>query len=206
MKHFRLIIVVVALLGAGYAWWTRSAPGSVEAPAKPAETPKPAPAPKPSATGIAPPKPTVDAPTLPPAAVNEPPPAPAPAAASDAPQLQSNLDDCIAQSIELLKAKDILNLVKTLMPPDAVQNMIASGQAASVEDIATYYSGRPEAAQVMTQLQQVLESVKTQTPEMNPDSSQASYKMDASVSDYSGPGSSNGNIYFVKVNGYWYLK
>jgi hypothetical protein len=121
-------------------------------------------------------------------------------------QPQPDLNGCLDQTIKLLEAQDVLSLVKTLMPPDVLQRMIASGRVASMEDVAALYSARPDVNQVMGQLQQVLVSVKSQTPELNSDGTQASYKMDASVSDYKGPGEDNGNIVFVKVQGNWYLK
>jgi hypothetical protein len=201
MKYARLFIILVVLLGGVYVLWQFSAP-SVEVPAKPADA---APAtPKPIAPAvIAPPKQAVAPPVVPPAVVA---PASAVAAATPKPfdyQPQPDLKACIDQTIQLLEAKDVPSLVKTLMPPDAIQRMVASGQAASVDDIAAMYSARSDVDQQMTQLQGALETVKGQTPDMNADGTQATYKMDT---PYTGVGSSNGNIVFVKVEGNWYLR
>jgi hypothetical protein len=81
--------------------------------------------------------------------------------------------------------------------------MIASGRASSVDDIAVMYSARTDVDQQMTQLQQALESVKGQTPELNADGTQATYKVDGG---YTGVGSANGSVVFIKVEGNWYLK
>ncbi len=208
MKFLRLFVGVVVLLGAGYAVW------SFRAPAKSA-TPEPvanalATTPKPIVPGIAPPRSAVAAPILPPvvvAAQSVSAPAAAPAATGELePQPQQDLDACIAQTLKILEAKDIPGLIKTLMPPDEIQKMIASGQAASVEDIAAQFSQMPDLDERLAQLQQTLESVKDQTPEFNADGTQATYTPGASSGVYNSPGGSSGTITFIKVDGNWYLR
>jgi len=120
-------------------------------------------------------------------------------------QPQADIGDCVAQTIKLLDEKDIVSLVKTLMPPDVIQQRIASGQVSSVEDIAAQYSQMPNINQMVSGLQSALESVKDKTPTLNDDGTQATYKLDPSVITANGPGA-DGNIRFTKVNGYWYLR
>lgn len=203
MKYARLLFIVVVLVVGIYMLWQFSAP-SADAPAKPADAAPPAPALKPIMSAvIAPPKLAVAPPVAPPVAMAS---SPAAAAATPKPfdyQPQPDLNDCVNQTIQLLEAKDVLSLVKTLMPPDAIQRMVASGQAASVDDIAAMYSARSDVDQLMLQLQGALETVKGQTPEMNADGTQATYKI---AVPYTGVGSSNGNVVFIKVEGNWYLR
>jgi hypothetical protein len=207
MKYLRLLIIYIVLLGAVFVLWKYSAPSSMGTAVTPPQTPPPAAAqnamtpslapPKPATTPIAPP--VVNATIKAVAAQPLPPVAPGP-------QPQANLNDCIAQTLKLLQAKDVLGLVKTLMPPSAMQAAMASGQFATLDDVAAMYANRPTINQQLSHLQQILESVKDQTPVLNPDGSQATYKIDPSVGSYTGPGASDGGIAFVKEDGFWYLK
>ena len=138
MKYLRLLVIFLVLLAVAYVLYQFSAPADDSA-AKPAEAPAPVAAPKPMAPAmVALPKPSVVAPIVPPVIAAA---QPAPAVAATTPkaidyQPQPDLNGCIDQTLQLLEAKDVLSLVKTLMPPDAIQRVIASGQAGSVEDIA----------------------------------------------------------------------
>jgi hypothetical protein len=208
MKLLRWFMAVAVLLGVGYAVWSFRAPAQPAAPEPVANAP--ATAPKPMVPGLAPPRSAVAAPLAPPVVVAAQQSSPVPAAVpSDTgggePQPQQDLDACIAQTLKILDAKDIPGLIKTLMPPDEIQKMIASGQAASVEDIAAHFGQMPNLDEKITQLQQTLESVKGQAPEFNADGTQATYQIiDPSVT--TGPGGAPGNIVFIKVDGSWYLR
>jgi hypothetical protein len=194
MKYFRLLVVFIVLLGGVFILWRFSAPSPMEEPVKPAAIPPPAPAP-----AVAPPV-VVTAPT-PPADLPIP-----------NPQPQTDLSDCIDQTIKLLEDGDVLGLVKTMIPPASIQKMISVGVATSVEDIAAQYSARPDVRQMMRQLVQVLESIKGQTPVLDADGASATFKIDPSLgyngpgsSIYQGPGGPHENLTFTKVDGHWYL-
>jgi len=211
MKYLRLLVVVVVLLAGGYALWQFAGPSPAETSDQPMETkaaPAPTPAPAVKPATIAPPK--AAGPVAPP--VSAPAPKPVASVAQPAatttkfdlknPQPQADLNDCLEQSLQLLEAKDVLGLVKTLMPPQVLQQMIQAGQVASMEDAAVMYSSRADLQQRMSQLQTVMESAKGQTPEMNADGTEATFKGDPTAN---GP-SRGGDLVLVKVDGFWYLK
>ncbi len=211
MKYLRLLVVVIILLGGVYALWEFAGPAPADTAEKPAEA-KTAPAPTPAivakATPIEPPK--VGAPVIaPPKAA----PAPAVAAVQPAvaatskfdlknPQPQADINDCVEQSLLLLQAKDVPGLVKTLMPPQALQRMIQNGRVASMEDAVVMYSSMPDIQLQIMQLQGAMETAKGETPELSADGTQATYKVDPVPS---GP-AAGGTLGFVKVDGYWYLR
>jgi type IV secretory pathway VirB10-like protein len=211
MKKQQIVVMIVGALALGVLVWslsTRQAPApATEKPVAMNTPDASAPAPKPAAsTGIAPPK--IAAPAPPPVAVTAAPkaaPVSVPKSTMIEYQPQADLGDCVAQTIKLLDERDIVSLVKTLMPPDVIQQRIASGQVSSVEDIAAQYTQLPNINQLVGGLQSALESVKDKTPDMNDDGTQATYKLDPSVITANGPGA-DGNLRFVKVNGYWYLR
>ena len=211
MKYLRLLVVVVILLAGGYGLWQFAGPGPGDAAEKPAEG-KGAPAAAPEAAvkpaTIAPPKvaapvvaPTKAAPALAVAAVQ-----PEVAASSKFdlkhPQPQADLNDCLEQSLLLLQAKDVPGLVRTLMPPQALQRMIQNGRVASMDDAVVMYSSIPDIQQQILQLQGAMETAKGETPELSEDGTQATYKVDSVPS---GP-AAGGTLGFVKVDGYWYLR
>jgi len=209
MKTFRILVIVIVLLGAGYAIWRFMGAGSAAttekaAEAKPAAAPAAVAAVKPG--GIEAPKmpAKVAAPTAAPAAVKADAATAVVASATDLsnPQPQADLNACIEQSIKLLEAKDILNLLKTLMPPDAFQQESANGRGFTYEDMAAQFSQQPNFVEKMTQLQQALESVKGLTPELNADGTEATFKIDPAIG---GP-ASGGEMRFTRQAGNWYLK
>ncbi len=207
MKYFRLLAVVIVLLVAGYGLWRFATPGTAETPDKPVVA-KGAPVSlttmstvvKPG--GIEAPKLSakVATPTAAPAALKPNAEIAVVASTTDLsnPQPQADLNDCINQSIKLLEAKDILNLLKTLMPPDAFQRESANGRAPTYEDMAAQFSQQPGFIEKMNQLQQALESVKGTTPELNGAGTEATFKIDPSIH--------GGDMIFTKIDGNWYLK
>jgi hypothetical protein len=204
MKNFRpLAVILVLMLVLGAAWWFWHSPAAPVASDKPLATKAPdAGAPKPAvSTGIASPKiappvaQPVTAATKPSAATAA---APAPTPTGDA-QPQADLNDCIAQTIKLLEAKDMVGVIKTAMPPDALQKMIASGRVSSAEDVAAQLMQDPNFEQRMTQMLQELHAIQGQTPEMNADGTEAKFP---NLTAGGGPD----NMTFTKIDGYWYIK
>lgn len=216
----RILVVTVVCVVAGLLGWFLNPP-SADA-AKPVETkttttanaPKTSIAP-PVAAPVAPVKPAqVAAPVV--AAARPDPAAPfstTPAVAS-ATQVfvaepKTDLKECISTMIHYLDTQDVLGLVKTIMPPDAISRMIQSGQASSIEDVAEHYRQMPDVSEKMSQLLFALQNVQGQEPEMNADGTQATYKIDQSIS---GPGKppapagTPGQVTFVKIDGFWYLR
>ncbi len=103
----------------------------------------------------------------------------------------------------MLETRDIVGILKTLMPPDAMQQMIASGRASSVEDIAAMYRQRPDFEEKLGQMQVMLEAIKDLTPELSADGLTATFPTDPSIVN---PVNNRGSAVFVQVNGNWYLK
>jgi len=205
MKFGRLFIIVVVLLGAGYAWWAMRAPKSAAAPARTAEISMSST--KMAAPAATPPKPPVAAPIAPPVitAATRAEAAQPIAPNAPEPEPQADLNDCVARTLKLLEAKDVSGLVKTLMPPDEIQKMIASGRAASVEDIVAQFSQIPNLDERFQQLRRTLEAVKDVKPEMNAGSTKATYEVDPSIDGYNSPGNRKNVLTFTKVGGYWYM-
>jgi hypothetical protein len=204
MKFSRLLLVVVALIGATYAWWAMRTSKSMDAPTKTAEAPVAATTMTPAVT---PTKPSVAAPIAPPVitAATRAEAAQPIAPVAPEPEPQADLNECVARTLKLLEAKDVGGLVKTLMPPDEIQKMIASGQAASVEDIVAQFSQMPNLDDRIQQLRRTLEAVKDLKPEMNSSSTKATYEVDPSIDGYNSPGDRKNVLTFTKVGGYWYM-
>lgn len=200
MKIRILAVTVVVAIAGLLGWYMHPAPA--ETPAKQAavaNTPT-----KPST-----PKPVlVAAPVLPPSsqiaqpvAVAKPNPA---ASATETPltdpQPQSDLDACLTQSIKLLEARDLVGLVKTLMPPSDMQQMMQATGAASAEDLAAALRGRmPNLDKEMEDIIQAMHQVQGQVPELNTAGTRAVYNVDP-------PAGSNSKLTFVKVDGNWYME
>ena len=204
----RLLVVTVFLLAGGYALWSFSASDVSPTPDTPAEAktaPLPAPSPAGKTATVEPPtmSPQVIAPVTKPVVVAAQPATTTAASKFDLanPQPQADLNDCIDQSLKLLEAKDFVGLVKTLMP-QVLQILIDSGRASSMEDAAQKYSQGPNFEAAMGGLQRALESVKGQTPELNADGTQATFKMDypSVVPPIRG---ATPILRFVKRGGYW---
>jgi RNA polymerase sigma factor (sigma-70 family) len=120
--------------------------------------------------------------------------------ANDDPQPQTDLHACIVQAAKLMTTNNFVGFVKALMSPDDIQKMIASGQATSIEDFAAQSSAEPGESQMMMEMGHWLEAIEDQSPEMNADGTQATFKMGPSVDKKAPP-----YVAFIKVNGYWYL-
>ncbi len=199
----RILIIVFLCAAAGVSVWyyinsSAAAPAAKPPAVASAPAAKPAPAVKPGA--IEPPKPVVAAPVAPKMA-----PSAAPVAKNAEPpalEPKADLHECIAQTLKLLEAKDIPGLIRTLMPPSAMQQMIDAGRATSVDDVVAIYSQRPDLNEKIAELQQVLESIKDATPEMSADGQRATYKLDGSTVDPKG----RPDISFVQEGGNWYLR
>jgi len=119
--------------------------------------------------------------------------------APNEPQPQADLKSCISQTITLLQARDVVGLVKTIMPPTAIQRMIDAGQATDPESIAAQERAqRPTIDQDMTDLLQALQSVQGQEPEMNKDGTQAVYHLPTPIGRFN-------DVTFQQQGGKWYL-
>jgi hypothetical protein len=210
MKTRFFAVILVCAAAAGLVWYITA--GSTQPETKPAAAS--APALKTAATPAVIDQPKVAAPARVAAPVQPAAPKPvasAPSATAAAkpafdvanPQPQADLKNCIAQSLALLETRDIVGILKTLMPPDAMQQMIASGRVSSVEDIAAMYRQRPDFEEKLTQMQQMLDAIKDQTPDISADGQTATYHVDPGVVN---PVNDKGNATFIQVNGYWYLK
>jgi len=124
---------------------------------------------------------------------------PASTPAANEPQPQADLKSCISQTITLLQARDVVGLVKTIMPPTAIQRMIDAGQATDPESIAAQERAqRPTIDQDMTDLLQALQSVQGQEPEMNKDGTQAVYHLPTPIGRFN-------DVTFQQQGGKWYL-
>jgi hypothetical protein len=216
MKSRILVGAVVLLIAGAVGWYITPSPTA--APAKTADAPASAAssASKPASASIpASPERTaqVAAPVVAPAIPKAAPATPSPAAAAAEETFvagpQADLKTCISTTIHFLQTQDVASLVKTIMPPDAIQQMIQSGQASSIDDIAAHYAAMPDVPEKMNQLLEALQSVQGQDPEMSADGNTATYTIDNKIS---GPGKppppagTPGDITFVKVNGFWYLR
>lgn len=210
MKTRIIAALVICAAAAGIAWYilNPSTTPVVDKPAVAASAPKPADKPN----TVEPPKAIVPArvaaPVAPPVAASAPARAVAATAAKPAfdlsnPQPQSDIKNCIAQSLALLESRDIVGILKTLMPPDAMQQMIASGRVSSVEDIAAMYRQRPDFEQKLSQMQLMLDSIKDETPDISADGQSATYHVAPGVVN---PTNDKGDATFIMVNGNWYLK
>jgi len=208
MKYLRLLVVFVVLVAGVYFLWQFSGPVATEAPTNTAQSSPLASVQKPAEAASASQKPAMVAAGVEPpvvtAAIKAEAAQPiAPRAAE--PDPQADLNDCIAQTLKMIEAKDVAGLVKTLMPPDEIQKMIASGRVASVEDIVTQFSQMPNLNERFQQLQRTLEAVKDLKPEMNADSTKATYPIDPAVDGYNSPGDRKNVLTFTKVGGFWYM-
>jgi len=198
------IVVGVVVIGAGLiAWlgWPAKAPAD-SAP-KPAEAKAAAAivqlAPAVAVPAMAPAKPQVEKPAVAAAPAGT---APASAAAiNNDPQPQADLNACIQQSINLLQAHDIVGLIKTLMPPDALKREMDQGHATSAEDYAAQMLAKqPNVEQRISEMVQAMQSVQGQMPEMSEDGNKATYP----TTTPNAKGSRD--LVFVKQNGFWYLQ
>jgi len=116
------------------------------------------------------------------------------------PQPQADLKSCVAQTIALLQARDLVGLVKTIMPPTEYQQMIDAGQASDPDTIAAQVRAkRPTIEQDMTDLLHALQSVQGQDPEMNKDDTQAVYHLATPIGVFN-------DITFIQQNGKWYFQ
>jgi len=215
MKTRILVVAIVLAALATLGWYYLNQPAAEPA-VKTADAPTPATVatPKPAAVAVpvAPPRAAqVAAPVVAAAKPGPTPAVAAPAAETFVAEPQSDLKTCVATMAHFLETQDILSLVKTIMPPDAINQMIQSGQANSVEDIAEHYRQMPDVADKMNQLLWSLQDVQAQNqePELSADGASATYKIDQRIT---GPGQppapagTPGTLTFVKVNGFWYLR
>ncbi len=210
MKPRILVILVVCALAVLLGWYL--APSAPSTPAKTAEaTPTAQPAAPKLTPAVAPVHNAAVAAPVVAAAVPTNTPTTSPAAADEnfVAGPQADLKTCVAATIHFLQTQDVLGLVKTIMPPDAINQMIQSGQAGSIEDVAAHYQAMPDVPDKMNQLLQALQDVQDQEPELSTDGNTATYKIDNRIT---GPGKAPaapgtpGDITFVKINGFWYLR
>lgn len=200
----RIIVVAVVCAIAGLVAWYLNLPAPV---AKPAEvkTAEKIEAPKPAPALAAPVRPAQVAQPVVAAATPKPPTPPQPVDEIFVAEPKADLKVCVSTMVHFLETQDIVGLVKTAMPPDEINKMIQSGQASSVEDVAAHYQQMPDVSTKMSQLLQALQSVQGQEPEMSADGKHATYKVDPSVLPADGPGN-HGDIEFVQVDGFWYVR
>jgi hypothetical protein len=204
-----MVVVVICAVAGGAAWFLYSPATEPKASARVTASAVTA-----LATPVLPMKPAqVAAPVVTAVKVNPASSAKPPAAQPDAflAQPQSDLKTCVATTAHFLETQDLLSLVKTIMPPDVMQRMIQSGQAASVEDIAEHYRQLPDVAGKMSQLQWALQNIQwqNQEPEMSADGTRATYKIDTAITRLGTPDAppgTPGTITFAKVDGFWYLR
>ncbi len=200
-------LVAVLLLGcvlAGGLGWYLSQSRTEDPVKSPAEAKIPASLPALALTSIKLPEKAstpvvrVEAPVVAPAPVSSVPSASGPVANELQPQ--ADLKSCVAQTITLLKARDLVGLVKTIMPPNEYQGMIDAGQGADPETVtAQIRAAIPTIEQDMTDLLQALQSVQGQDPEVNEDGTQAVYHLSAPIGQFK-------DITFVQQNGNWYFQ
>jgi hypothetical protein len=121
------------------------------------------------------------------------------APAANEPQPQTDLKSCVSQMMALLQSRDLVALVKTVMPPTAQQRMIDSGQASDPETMAAQIRASiPTIDQDMTDMLQALQSVQGQEPEMNKDGTQAIYHLSTPIGRLN-------DIKFEQQDGKWYF-
>jgi hypothetical protein len=205
MKIRSVVALVVGCVLAGLAGWYLSQPKAGEATASAqgqtlsaTTTPAPAQSPIVLPVKVTAPVVQVEAPVVAPAPIGAAPAEPAPAA--NEPQRQSDLKSCIAQTITLLQARDLVGLVKTIMPPTEMQRMIDAGQATDPESIAAQVRADiPTIDQDMTDLLQALQSVQGQEPEMNADGTRAVYHLSAPIGRLN-------DVTFEQQDGKWYFQ
>jgi hypothetical protein len=204
MKTRLLVVMLMGCVLAGGLGWYFSQSSAPEDASTTAET-------KISAALPAPGLPSIKLPVKVPAPIAQveaPVMAPAPVAATPAdttsaanePQPQADLKSCVAQTITLLQARDLVGLVKTIMPPTAYQQMIDAGQATDTDSVAAQVRAKyPTIEQDMTDLLHALQSVQGQDAEMNQDGTQAVYHLATPIGRFN-------DITFIQQNGKWYFQ
>jgi hypothetical protein len=204
-KNFILDAVAVAIVGIGLWWFTRP---TVTAPEKPPQAPMLAKAdsapkivaPQSIAPPIVPPATITQAENRAVAATTPHPQTPNAAPDADSPlkvEPQVDLNDAISQAIRVYQAKDFSGMVK-LLPQSFIDLMIQDGAIESSEDYAKKLREIPQEDENINRVLQVLQSLQNQAPEMSPDDTIATYKIDPPINQAD-------TVYFRKENGFWYL-
>ncbi len=202
----RILAVVIFCAAAGtLAWLLYPSPPAPAAKTADAKTPAKIEAPKLAAPLPAPTRSAQVAQPVVAAATSNPAAPTPPADETFVAEPKTDLKACVSTMIHFLQTQDIVSLIKTAMPPDAISQMIASGQASSVEDVAAHFQQMPDISSKISQLLQTLQSVQGQEPEISADGKHATYKVEPGNLPPDGPGN-NGGIEFVQVDGFWYLR
>jgi len=189
-----LTIVLVAALTLGVVWYLKPAASE---PVKTAAAPKPAP--KPAAPKAAPAQ--IAAPVVAPAAK---PAGTAPAADPGAGEPQKELNTALTDISDLLSAGDLYTAMMRYLPPDMLDKMLAQvpeSERANMQQMMQQQMSRPEAQQGIQMMIQVVDSMKTMTPDISAAGDKATYQ----ISDPSGQDSKIVPFSFEKVDGKWYV-
>ncbi len=122
-------------------------------------------------------------------------------------QPQPMLENAVSTAIHFLEAGDMDGVIKTVMPPSALEELVRNGQATSIDDAANHFAQMPDLRDKMTQLLQALKTTQGQLPVMSPDGLQAVYDVPVPRDTSGGrPIENPTKTTFVNINGFWYLK
>ncbi len=191
-----LTIVAVAALTLGVVWFLK--PATPEAP-KAAAVAKPA-APKPDAPK--PPSSQVVAPVVKPAdkPANKPADPAKPTDSDPQKELVSSLNDIT----DLLNAGDVYGAMMRYLPPDMITQMtdhLPESERGNMQQMIQQEMSQPEAQQGIQMMVQVVDSMKTMTPEVNAAGDKATYQ----ISDPTGQDPKSVPFSFQKIDGKWYV-
>ncbi len=198
MKPRSLItIVVVAALTLGVVWFLKQpAPEAPKvATATKAAAPAPA-APKASASLVV--APTAKPADKPAAKSADP---VAKTAASDS---QKELNSTLSDISDMLNAGDVYGAVMRYLPPEMITQMTDSlpeSERANLQGMIQQQMSQPGAQQGIQMMVQVVDSMKTMTPEINATGDKATYQ----ISDPTGRDTKTEPFTLQKIDGKWYV-
>jgi len=115
------------------------------------------------------------------------------ATAPSGPDPRADIKTALPEAIRVLIAKDYAGFIKEFMPPSAAK------QAGMTPDqMAGMIAMAPQMGDSMAKLLPALQSIKDQTPTIDPTGNSATFTLSTPVENQN-------NITFVKENGLWYL-
>jgi hypothetical protein len=197
-RHIALVVFCV-LAVVGLAWLFHTPAPEPAKPVAAAPAPKPIAAPKPAvSTTIAPPVAQPAQVSVTQAA------APAPAAPDTGGDPQKELNVAFDDIIGLLQGGNVYDAMMKYISPDDLDKMFAQAPPdvrANLQAQMQQEMSRPEAQQGIAMMVQVVQSMKTMTPDIDSTGNKATYH----ITDPSGQDTQSQPFSFKKVDGKWYV-